>query len=67
MKKTFPRLPSGSVDLSALHEAEARGRDLDEALAKATTRVEPPKPDAKAKPAPAAKPDANEPAAPAAD
>jgi hypothetical protein len=32
-----PPLGMGSVDFGALHEADARGRDLNEALAKATT------------------------------
>lgn len=47
--RKMPPLPSGSVDLAALHAADAKGHDLDKAVAAATVRVEPPKP---AKPAP---------------
>lgn len=36
-----PPLPSGSVDLDKLHEADARGEDLAKAIEDATTRVEP--------------------------
>lgn len=39
--KTMPPLPSGSVDLDALHKADAQGKDLNEAIAEATTRVGP--------------------------
>jgi hypothetical protein len=41
--KTMPPLPSGSVDLDALHKADAKGHDLAEAIDKATARKEPPK------------------------
>ncbi len=39
--QTCPPLPTGSVDLSVLHEADAKGADLNEAVERATTRVEP--------------------------
>lgn len=40
-EQTTPPLPSGSVDLAALHKAAVDGKDLAEAIGKATTRVEP--------------------------
>lgn len=57
-EKTVPPLPCGSVDLAAVHEAAAKGKDLAKAIEDATTRVEP-------KPAPKAKADAAPPAPPA--
>lgn len=59
MTKTMPPLPSGSVDLAALHAAEAKGHDLAKAVEAATTRVEPPKPAKAEKPAAEAKPGAD--------
>ena len=40
--KTMPPLPSGSVDLDALHRADAKGGDLAKAVETATTRKAPP-------------------------
>lgn len=51
--RKMPPLPSGSVDLAALHAADAKGHDLDKAVAAATERVKPPKEEKPAKPAPA--------------
>lgn len=40
-EKTMPPLPSGSVDLSALHKAEAEGKGLADALKGAVVRAKP--------------------------
>ena len=52
-EKKCPPLPSGSVDLSVLHEAAASGGDLAKAVAAATTRPQP-KPEPAPEPAQAA-------------
>jgi hypothetical protein len=60
MTKTMPPLPSGSVDLDALHKADAKGADLAKAI-EAATSLKQPAPPSKAEPAPAkppAEPDA---------
>lgn len=39
--KTMPPLPQGSVDLDVLHKADADGKNLEEAIAKATVKPKP--------------------------
>lgn len=59
--KKCPPLGMGSVDFSALHEADRAGKDLSAALAKATVRGEPPaKKPTPAKPKDAAAPEASD-------
>jgi hypothetical protein len=40
-EQTCPPLGTGSVDMSAVHDAAKAGKPLDEAIAEATTRVAP--------------------------
>lgn len=42
-ERTMPLLGAGSIDLAAVHAADARGHDLDKAIDKARTTVEPAK------------------------
>lgn len=58
--RKFPPLGGGSTDFNAVHDADAKGKDLAEAIEKATTRptprAAPPAADEASKPAKRATP-----------